>query len=122
MLLFVAFIAVSLVFLHQLVLLRSARQHYENAVLGWEHLYLELPDVVAASESLMNVETQTLWISEKTARRHHIANLKELLRTAENRLWQVPLEDQENYQDQCKSIRSLIEDQADVLRDSVGGS
>jgi hypothetical protein len=79
LLLFVALAALSIVLVQQYLLLKRAREKNNRTWALRQVKQLNVEEVVAASETLFQVEKTSLWISESAARRQHLHRLERLL-------------------------------------------
>jgi len=88
----------------------AAHSRYQRAFAGWQILNLTTPDLVAAADSLFDVERHTLWMPSSVARRRHAARLNNLADRIEarTRMWEGSAESLERDLDAAKQLRARV--------------
>jgi hypothetical protein len=105
----VAVVAVVLFSLSAFRAIRTSRFNYSWARYEWQMQKKKIGEVIVASESLMNAESTSIWISRTTATRNHLDRLKELLGEGEALIPLAQHPDEKDYWDgENKSLRAEI--------------
>jgi hypothetical protein len=105
MLLGLAVFAVTISILREWFLLNSSRDRFQAVEAGWNAGIVTFEEYVAASEKLMAVESDVLWISQNAARSRHVQNLKQLLLYMESGI--------------CEWHPDIIDSRSDLVRREI---
>ena len=116
----VALVAVTIVVTRDCVRLQSAREHYQRIYASWQANRITLGAVVSESFPLMDAEESTLWISERTAKRHQADRLKHILeQTQSNASEAMPEEKRRRAKYIIEQIRNVDPAAADELTEKM---